>query len=72
MSSSGRIYKETLIHPSDHCVGTVKMVEGLPDKKQMKRVEKRIAKWREQGRGAVIKTWRTENSLEIYLSDRVS
>lgn len=70
--SSGRIYKESLIHSTDHRVGTVRLVDGLPDKKQMKRVEKRIKKWQEKGRGAVIKTWRTESTLEIYLSDRTS
>lgn len=72
MSFGGRIVKERLIHPSDHRVGTVRLVDGLPDKRQMKRIEARITKFREKGRGTVIKTWRTESSLEIYLSDRVS
>ena len=67
--SSGRLYKETLIRSTDKLLGTVRLVGGKPHEGQLKKVEKKLEKLREKGRGKTIKTWRAEKSLEFYISD---
>ncbi len=69
MSSHSRIYKETLIRPTDQLLGTVRLVRGKPHEKQLKKVEKELEKLRLTGRGRSIKTWRNEKSLEFYIAD---
>ncbi len=67
--SSSRIYKESLIRPTDHHLGTVRLVRGKPHEKQLEKVEKELEKLRAQGRGRTIKTWRNAKSLEFYIAD---
>ena len=68
---SFRLRKEQLIHKTDTLIGSVPIIGGQLDKRASQEVEGKMAVLR-LSRGAVFKTWTNGNTVEYYLSTRVS
>jgi hypothetical protein len=71
MSFGTRLQKEFLIHPSDRLVGSVPLVHGQPNEKEMQTLLDKLAQ-EPTDRDSVIKTWMGPTVVEVYVSRRMS
>ena len=71
IASNSRVHKERLIDKDDVLIGSVPLINGVPDRCALQEVEGKVSTLR-LTRNAVIKTWTGADTIEVYISRRVS